>query len=564
MSNLGEHSARNPIDLSRLDQISDPEVFDREYHAAIRSHLQQGGFLPPTEGVTVDAEDPEDTEGFFDSIINSVRAFAGSDSFEDPENRYQDKRFDFVAGSSRYSETMYRDRAGRARIGYDFNLDDPELREMARNVLGKSEAEMDAIASGEQGISARDSRVLYEARISRAERFIKNRFEDVPLGDNQRMALVSLAYQNEQLIGPNLTRLVNEGDWEGAEEEIRQRSNGLKLEDIANRRNMEADMFRGMTQPEEAPPGEEGFSLSSLFGFNQTQAPTPEAASELAPDTSLVPQPRPNMPGGETGSNVPGVGNGESEMDPTDYGTPYDQLAGYSEVGARMREEIQASQENDVRLVTADGEEVESANGLLSMVPSHVRMVIEDVVKTQLGIDQRQDLKTSDFFSDEELGFILSAVRRVSQANGGATSGAVEYTGQNSGYDQGTDNVTFAGDDLSIIGGDVSDHIQKTLGQFNFRINDQGELIITDEYDFNNAAEMQERYPTQFSRIMHIMSEAGKTASGKMAGVLGMEADSHLGLYGLARTAAALFGSVEGEGARFEMNLGVVDLSKVE
>lgn len=529
MSTLGEHTAKNPVDLSRLDGITDPQVFNREYHEAIRDNLRTGGFLPPTEGVTQPADDPEDTGGFFDSIINKVFAFKGSDAFDKPEDQYTDKRFDFIAGSSRYSEEVVSDRLKRKKIGYDFNLDDPELRKMAQNVLGKSDAEMESILSGQTGISSRDARVLYEARISRAERFIKTHFEGIAMGDNQRMALVSLAYQNEQLIGPNLTKLVKSGDWEGAADEIRNRSNRYKIDQIADRRNREADLFLGRPEPvemnaEDAPEQEEAFSLSSLFGFgNESQEEQPQQA--------------------------------EMEQDPL-YG---DYLTG-QQLAEQYRQDAGLKLGSEA-VLRADGTSVGTVNDMLGFVPAHVRMLIEDVAKEQLGIDKTDDVKTSDFFTDDELVGLLEVTKRSWESHGRGSKGTVEYSKH---YETGVEDVKFKGDDLSIVNGDSEAIIKKTLGQYSWEINDNGELIITDEYDFNDAEKYKSMYPSGMDKAMHLMGLTGKYAMAGMAKMVGAEADGpEIGLYGIVRRAAALYGSSEGDGMSFKINLGKVDFDKV-
>jgi hypothetical protein len=538
MSTLGEHTAKNPVDLSRLDGITDPQVFNREYHEAIRDNLRTGGFLPPTEGVTQPTDDPEDTGGFFDSIINKVFAFKGSDAFDKPEDQYTDKRFDFIAGSSRYSEEVVSDRLKRKKIGYDFNLDDPELRKMAKNVLGKSDAEMEGILKGTTGISSRDARVLYEARISRAERFVKNHFEGIAMGDNQRMALVSLAYQNEQLIGPNLTKLVKSGDWEGAADEIRNRSNKYKIDQVADRRNREADLFLGRPEPvemnaEDAPEQSESFSLSSLFGFgNESKETQPQQAAEMSQE--------------------------DMEADPL-YG---DYLTG-QQLAEEYRKDSGLKLGSEAML-RADGTAVGTMNDMLGFVPAHVRMLIEDVAKEQLGIDKTDDIKTSDFFTDDELIGLIEVVKRSRDSNGGANSGVVEYTGKNSGYEDGVDDVKFAGDDLSLVDADASSIIKKTLGQFSWEINDEGELIVTDDYDFNDGEKYKEMYPSGLDKAMHLMGLTGKFAMGGLAKMVGADdAGPEIGLYGIVRRAAALYGSSEGDGMSFKINLGKVDFDKV-
>jgi GH24 family phage-related lysozyme (muramidase) len=531
MSTMGEHLARNPIDLTGLDGVRDPKVFMREYHRSISDNLRSAGFLPPADGVTKPVEEPEDTGGFFDGLLNSMFSFKGSQLFGDANgDLYEDKRFDFIAGASQYQETTFKDRLGRSKIGYDFNLSDPEMREMAKKVLGKSDDEIDAIEKGTSGISSRDARVLYEARVARAERHIKNTFKDVPLSDSQRLALVSLSYQNEGLIGPNLTKLVKEGNWQGVQEEILERSNRYKLSDVQSRRKREAALFGGMHSKDQPVTDEQSFSLSSLFNQNN--------ASESAPASE--------------------PSQAEMEADPLygEYLTGQQLAEEYRrDSGLKLGESLQ---------VTADGESVGTVNDLLGMVPAHVRMLIEDVAKTQLGIDKTEDIKTSDFFNDEELTGLMEVVKRSRDANGGANSGVVEYTGKNSGYEDGVEDVTFAGNDLSIVDSDSTAVIKKTLGQFSWEINDQGELIVTDTYDFNDAEEMQAKYSSGFSKATHLMGLTGKWAMSGLAGAVGIDAGQPpIGLYGIVRRAAALYGSKEGEGMQFKINLGKVDFDKI-
>jgi hypothetical protein len=94
---------------------------------------------------------------------------------------------------------------------------------------------------------------------------------------------------------------------------------------------------------------------------------------------------------------------------------------------------------------------------------------------------------------------------------------------------------------------DAQGAVKKTLGQFTWRINDSGEVIVTDQYNFNDAKKYREMYPTQAERLAHLTALAGLVAMG--------EAD----MYGWLRRVGALYGSEEGEGAKFEINLGKVN-----
>jgi GH24 family phage-related lysozyme (muramidase) len=88
--------------------------------------------------------------------------------------------------------------------------------------------------------------------------WLRKEFKDVAMSRNQWMALASMAYNsrwNERgptLIGPNLTRFIKDGDWQGAADEIRNRSNATKNRGLQIRREAEADMFLG-THPDLDP-----------------------------------------------------------------------------------------------------------------------------------------------------------------------------------------------------------------------------------------------------------------------------------------------------------------------
>lgn len=169
----------------------------------------------------------------------------------------------------------------------------------------------------------------------------------------------------------------------------------------------------------------------------------------------------------------------------------------------------------------------------VALIPAHFRMFAQDI--TGVRIDQ---IRTEDFFQDDELEAMRGLV--FAQMQQGKTSGAVEYKN----YDKGVADVSWKGnvDPLSL--GDAQGAVKKTLGQFNWRINNKGEVIITDQYNFNDAKKYREMYPTQAERLAHLTALAGLVATDEMSA------------YGWLRRVGALYGSAEGEGAKFEVNLG--------
>jgi GH24 family phage-related lysozyme (muramidase) len=169
----------------------------------------------------------------------------------------------------------------------------------------------------------------------------------------------------------------------------------------------------------------------------------------------------------------------------------------------------------------------------VALIPAHFRMFAQDI--TGVRADQ---IRTEDFFQEDELEAMRYLV--IGQMAGGATSGAVEYKN----YDKGVADVSWKGnvDPLSL--GDAQGAVKKTLGQFTWKLNDKGEIIITDQYNFNDAKKYREMYPSQAERLAHLTALAGLVATDEMSA------------YGWLRRVGALYGSAEGEGAKFEINLG--------
>lgn len=249
-STLQNHMLSYNDDMSRFEGITDPQEYQRELHRSIREHLQSGGYVPPTEGITVAPDPSEGTDGFFEGLTNKIFNFVGAKGTDSTFSRYTERRFDFIANEEGYREAVYNDSLGRRTVGYGFNLDEETNRSLAMQVLNITDSEFEDIRNGDRGISSREARTLFEASVGQAERLVEDRFGEMGLRANQRLALVSLAYNHPNLIGPNLTRQVQSGDWASATREIRERSNRYKIKGIAARRNREADLFASY-QPED-------------------------------------------------------------------------------------------------------------------------------------------------------------------------------------------------------------------------------------------------------------------------------------------------------------------------
>jgi len=178
---------------------------------------------------------------------------------------------------------------------------------------------------------------------------------------------------------------------------------------------------------------------------------------------------------------------------------------------------------------------VKYGDSIKNMIPSHMRMFIQDILDINL-----DTTRTNDFLSKDEFTALQEVTRRAMNRQGG-TKGDIDY---DLDYTKGQSDVSFLSNSLSI--GDPEGAIKKTLGDFTWSVNDKGEVIITDQYNFNDALKLRKKYDTEIKKLAHLTALAARAASG----------DEQVGLYGLIRRYGALYGSVDGQGAKFEINLG--------
>ena len=451
-----------PLDLSGLDTLIDPEDYDKEIHNAIRNQLQQGGLISPTKNITNFQVDPEDTPGFLESLGQKI--FNMSPEVYDSTNpeavgNYMEERFEFITGHEDYREKVYRDSRKRRKIGYGFNLDEPTNRDLFKKALKKTDKDFDALRDGTAAVDPTQARILFEASAGEAERLITNKFGALNLKGFQRMALVSLAYNHPNLIGPKLTEALSKGDLKAVDHEIRNRSNLYKIKGIASRRALEADMFAGMGN-------DSGWSLAKIFGAKQAQASEPQKVDEIPEDR-----------------NERGL---------------------IDEIKHRANQIV------------------------VSNIPSNARVAVQDV----LGINF-DEIQRDDYFSDEQIVLLQSMVKKKMD-RGHKKSGGW----QNKDYTNPTLGVEWAGD----IGKFTPEYVIKTtLGQFTYHVKDNGDVIVTDQFNYNDANKLQKQNPTTASKIRNLYQYSMSDEAGE---------------YGIMRRFGALFGSGEGEGIKFEINIG--------
>lgn len=534
MATLAGHIGENQFSQSSLDGITDPKEFYATFHRQIRENLQSGGLLPPTDGITKPVTDAQDTGSFLKDITNKVTSYAGVKAFDTNADKYDENRFKFITAEEGYRDHVYVDSLKRRTIGYGFNLDDPGNKVMAKKVLGLDDRGYEAIRSGSRNITQREARSLFEAAVSGAESVVTNRVGDVPLNSHQRLALVSLAYNHPNLIGPKITAALKSGDANGVLNEIRNNSNRYKIKGIQSRREREARLFAGYAKDEST------INLAGMLGISNANAATGNST--------------------KVDGNTPGVLEGWAKH----YAENPPEVDVESALFQNMPED--KAEDNVLRLAgqelkRADGTKVTGDTGFLG---SHVAMLIKDVFASQVNraagtdiLDWNKTVFDASFFKTNELEAMLNVVGRSYIRSGGKRSGAVNYTNPNkkgpNDYKTGLKDVSWSSDGLNVTGEDAEHAVKTTLGQFTWQINKKGELILEDRYNFNDAEKVRKQYSNEFERAMHLTALVGMAASGT----------GDTGWYGVVRRWAAFYGSKEGDGATFKINLGKVDMRRL-
>jgi GH24 family phage-related lysozyme (muramidase) len=158
-----------------------------------------------------------------------------------------------------YKPGVYKDIKGIDTAGYGFNLDAPETKGMMKSYGYDPED----VRSGRVEIPEDVAKQIKEQLIDINQREIEKQFGNLGLSNNEIAALTTLRYNSPSLIGPNLTKYLNEGDKVNAAKEIMVRSNKENNAGLARRRLEEAKMFTGGVLPDLTP--EETMDLRSIF-----------------------------------------------------------------------------------------------------------------------------------------------------------------------------------------------------------------------------------------------------------------------------------------------------------
>jgi GH24 family phage-related lysozyme (muramidase) len=149
----------------------------------------------------------------------------------------------FVKEREGYRSRAYKDTVFQDTIGYGFLMSDSRIQKELK-AEGFTDPKTQTLS---KEASDRIFHRILPIYIEKAKRRVGEAvFAAQPEG--VQIALISMAYNNPDLIGAGLARALNRGDFEMADWEIRHNTSNKKNPDLLPRRNLEADLFKAETE----------------------------------------------------------------------------------------------------------------------------------------------------------------------------------------------------------------------------------------------------------------------------------------------------------------------------
>mgnify|MGYP000296401104 CR=1 FL=1 len=273
------------ITKDRLPFMTSTSQSDADQNAMLQegvmNQLAANGKVSPTVGLTAPSKAgmvPVGTPlkaGFSldmdgDSVYDTAEniswfiqdAYKGIKEHMSPETspEYTDQRFEMIAEAEAWRSESYWDGVksapngkGYRTVGYGYNMDSVGHKDLFMKTLQVGEKYFDSVHKGTVQITEAQGRKLFDAAVGEAESIIDNRLNGVDLNHQQRLALVSMAYNSPKLIGENLVGHLKGGRMEKAVEEILYKSNGSRMLGLYNRRYEEALTFVGANREHGMP-----------------------------------------------------------------------------------------------------------------------------------------------------------------------------------------------------------------------------------------------------------------------------------------------------------------------
>lgn len=180
-----------------------------------------------------------------------------------------------------------------------------------------------------------------------------------------------------------------------------------------------------------------------------------------------------------------------------------------------------------------------------AIIPAPARALATDVMSNLFGYDLNTFGPTgAEFFHGKDLQVMKDLIKEKIKKNPNAKSGVIEYKD----YPTNVEGVYHKGgfDKVVDIFSDPEQRVKKTLGQFSWKKDDQGNIRIADQFNFNDAPAKDEM--DLLERLRAVQADLDYEGL-----------NFYDNTYGAIRKTAQMFGSPEGSGRMFDINLGKLD-----
>lgn len=240
---------------------TDPGTIIREMTEKHLRGQQRLGRLPITIGVTRPMPKIENAidshramEMWADEQKSVMGGYAADGRDTKVEDSYSQRRWDFLSKEEAIRESAYDDATGKpvngtprgnVTVGVGFNLERADAPAVLNRVLGFTPQQTAQLKAGKTGLSPAQIRKLFDYTADEAEARVERVFKGIPLREHQRLALVSMAFNGPQTVGPRLADAMRRGDTKAALREVLNNSGAVADPRLKGRRAREALMLLG-------------------------------------------------------------------------------------------------------------------------------------------------------------------------------------------------------------------------------------------------------------------------------------------------------------------------------
>ncbi|MDR3473411.1 MAG: D-alanyl-D-alanine carboxypeptidase family protein [Devosia sp.] len=169
------------------------------FQARLTDALKSEGLIPMSAGVTAAVPTAGSYPGVFSTLsaqVDKAQATYGprlTDRYSTSVgDSYRDQRFNLIAGFEGVKTRSYNDN-GKMAVGLGFQMDSPQAKATWAQALGDS-ASFDDVRAGKATITPAQAKSLFEHDVLYAEKVVNQATGGRALTQNQRLALVSVAY----------------------------------------------------------------------------------------------------------------------------------------------------------------------------------------------------------------------------------------------------------------------------------------------------------------------------------------------------------------------------------